>query len=53
MGARSYVAKIGRFLTPDPVFGGSANAYDYVNQDHVNQFDLAGEWPGSAAKEAI
>jgi RHS repeat-associated protein len=43
MGARSYVPTLGRFLTPDPVFGGSANAYDYANQDPVNNFDLGGE----------
>jgi RHS repeat-associated protein len=42
MGARSYVPQIGRFLTPDPVPGGSANAYDYANQDPVNMFDLDG-----------
>jgi RHS repeat-associated protein len=42
MGARSYVPKIGRFLSPDPVLGGSANAYDYAFQDPVNQFDLNG-----------
>lgn len=43
MGARSYVPQLGRFLTPDPVPGGSANAYDYANQDPVNSFDLGGE----------
>jgi RHS repeat-associated protein len=43
MGARSYVPMLGRFLTPDPILGGSANAYDYANQDPVNQFDLTGE----------
>ncbi|HEX7279068.1 MAG TPA: RHS repeat-associated core domain-containing protein [Solirubrobacterales bacterium] len=42
MGARSYVPSIGRFLTPDPIFGGSANAYDYANQDPINAFDLEG-----------
>lgn len=43
MGRRSYVPAIGRFLTPDPVFGGSANPYDYANQDPINLFDLSGE----------
>lgn len=42
MGARSYIPQLGRFLTPDPVPGGSANAYDYVGQDPINSFDLAG-----------
>jgi RHS repeat-associated protein len=42
MGARSYVPSLGRFLTPDPILGGSANAYDYANQDPVNAFDLDG-----------
>jgi RHS repeat-associated protein len=43
MGKRSYIPALGRFLSPDPVKGGSANAYDYANQDPVNQFDLNGE----------
>jgi RHS repeat-associated protein len=43
MGMRSYVPALGRFLTRDPVHGGSANAYDYADQDPVNNFDLTGE----------
>ncbi len=42
MGVRSYVPALGRFLTPDPIPGGSANAYDYANQDPINEFDLEG-----------
>ncbi|MFI9152309.1 DNRLRE domain-containing protein [Streptomyces sp. NPDC053367] len=42
MGARLYDPAIGRFLSLDPVRGGSANAYDYANADPVNQFDLDG-----------
>jgi hypothetical protein len=30
------------FLQTDPIPGGSANAYDYVNQDPLNGLDLAG-----------
>ena len=45
MGARSYVPAIGRFLSVDPIAGGSANAYDYGNADPVNQFDPTGLKP--------
>jgi RHS repeat-associated protein len=43
MGARSYVPQLGRFLSPDPVFRGSANPYDYAGQDPINNLDVLGE----------
>ena len=45
MGARPYDPSLGRFLAPDPVEGGSANAYDYANQDPINTFDYDGTEP--------
>jgi hypothetical protein len=30
------------FLQTDPIPGGSANAYDYANQDPINNYDLGG-----------
>ncbi|MEU5115565.1 RHS repeat-associated core domain-containing protein [Streptomyces longwoodensis] len=44
MGVRLYNPATGRFLSTDPVPGGSANAYEYCNGDPINQFDLDGKW---------
>lgn len=42
MGARLYNAESGRFLTIDPVHGGSCNRYDYACADPRNKYDLDG-----------
>lgn len=44
MGVRAYVPQLGRFMQPDPIPGGSANAYSYVFGDPVNTFDLSGAY---------
>jgi len=44
MGMRLYNPVTGRFLSMDPVLGGSANKYDYAWQDPVNQFDTSGKY---------
>jgi RHS repeat-associated protein len=36
MGQRLYNPNTGRLLQTDPIPGGSANAYDYCNQDPIN-----------------
>lgn len=54
MGVRLYSPESGRFLSVDPVAGGSASAYDYCSADPVNCTDLAGtwSWKGLAKKVA-
>ncbi|MEU0431692.1 DNRLRE domain-containing protein [Streptomyces sp. NPDC006290] len=42
MGVRLYDPTTGRFLSMDPVRGGSANAYEYGSGDPVNSYDLDG-----------
>nr|WP_264085102.1 PA14 domain-containing protein [Kibdelosporangium phytohabitans] len=49
MGARVYLPVLGRFLQVDPVPGGSANDYDYVDADPVNGLDLAGTFSWKSA----
>ncbi len=44
MGVRSYVPQIGRFLQPDPVPGGSADAYSYTFGDPIGTTDPTGAY---------
>ena len=48
MGVRLYNSTSGRFLSVDPVAGGSSNDYDYAGQDPVNAFDLDGRMATTA-----
>lgn len=43
MGVRPYDPSLGRFLSPDPVAGGSCNLYDYACQEPLNNYDLDGK----------
>ena len=42
MGARPYDPSLGRFISVDPIDGGSLNPYDYAGQDPINNYDLSG-----------
>ncbi|MEV0451883.1 RHS repeat-associated core domain-containing protein, partial [Streptomyces sp. NPDC050600] len=42
MGVRLYDPVTGRFLSTDPIHGGSCNSYDYVCGDPINMLDLDG-----------
>ncbi|MFF3968010.1 RHS repeat-associated core domain-containing protein [Streptomyces griseorubiginosus] len=44
MGVRGYNPYLGRFDQRDPVPGGSANAYDYADQNPVNNSDNSGHF---------
>ncbi|MFE7129485.1 RHS repeat-associated core domain-containing protein [Streptomyces sp. NPDC057638] len=44
MGVRLYQPATGRFLQTDPVLYGSANAYDYADQNPVTNLDPTGLW---------
>lgn len=43
MGRRVYAPGSGRFLSTDPVYGGSDNAYEYCSGDAINCADVSGE----------
>jgi RHS repeat-associated protein len=53
MGVRSYVPQVGRFLQPDPIPGGSANAYAYTFGDPVNSTDPSGEYAAVASTASL
>jgi uncharacterized protein RhaS with RHS repeats len=42
MGVRLYTPTLGRFLTVDPIEGGSANNYEYARSNPINLLDLDG-----------
>jgi RHS repeat-associated protein len=51
IGVRVYDPITGRFLQTDPIKGGSANDYDYADQDPVNEMDLDGRGPVCTCNE--
>jgi len=42
-----------RFLQTDPIPGGSANGYDYCNQDPINCYDLNGQFGWKSIKRFV
>lgn len=46
MGARPYDPALGRFLSRDPIEGGSLNAYEYARQEPCGTLDLDGRAAG-------
>jgi len=50
IGVRGYDPTLGRFLSVDPVYGGSANGYDYTAGDPINGYDLDGRAKSSGPK---
>src|SRR5262249_30903345 len=42
-GARPYDPSVGRFVSSDPIEGGSINNYDFAGQDPLNATDLSGQ----------
>jgi RHS repeat-associated protein len=48
LGARQYISGLGRFVQPDPVDGGSANAFEFCAGDPYNCSDLTGDFIISA-----
>ncbi|KJY17225.1 hypothetical protein VR46_44960, partial [Streptomyces sp. NRRL S-444] len=44
MGVRLYSPAVGRFLSIDPIAGGSCNRYEYACADPRNKYDLGGTY---------
>ncbi|MBT2469921.1 RHS repeat-associated core domain-containing protein [Streptomyces sp. ISL-66] len=53
MGMRLYDPAAGRFLSVDPIRGGNANAYDYIQADPLNQYDPDGKICWSCGFKAV
>ncbi|WP_374224182.1 RHS repeat-associated core domain-containing protein [Streptomyces sp. ISL-66] len=53
MGMHLYDPTAGRFLSVDPIRGGNANAYDYIQADPLNQYDPDGKICWSCGFKAV